>query len=336
MYNHSFWRLHIICIAIVKMFTQRLKKIIFVAWLITGGASLFFFSKRNLFGNYTQWSNYSNLYPANGIGTKELTKWQKSLTQYSEEEKEAGKKLSAAEAGIKEDDPDLTKTIKLGQWIIHCLWKCKTGRPSDSVDHLPPIQILETAKAQKTHVWCGTYGALFLFFCNCHNITCRFIESIGKSDGHVINECYIPELKKWIMVDLTHKIITATDTNGNYLNTVDIKNIYKNDLSKSVNVLYVKDNAEVILSPADSVNTEWKFYLGDESILRYYHLIYTGMVYKNIEKVKRYFFPTAWYEIYSEKERSNLLFFTRSIITVIWLLISIFIVLKYFKIKKKL
>jgi hypothetical protein len=316
------------------MFTKRFNKFILITWLITGAAGLFFFLKRNDFGTYTHWSTYSDLYPANGPDTKELAKWEECKTQYSEEEKEAGKKLSSTEAGIKDDDPALTRTIKLGQWIINSLWKCKTGRPPDSIDRLRPIGILEAAKAQKTPVWCGTYSALFLFFCTCHNITCRYIESIGETDSHVINECYIPELKKWIMVDLTHKIITATDNKGHYLNTVDIKNIYNNNLSRNVNVLYVKDNAETLSAPADSVKTEWKFYLGDESVLRYYHLIYLNMVYKNPEKVKRYFLPTAWYEIYAKQKQSNALFFTRSFITFIWLLMSIFMVLSIIKIKK--
>ncbi|HVT84134.1 MAG TPA: hypothetical protein VHD35_02985 [Chitinophagaceae bacterium] len=316
------------------MFSRRFNKFIWAAWIITGIASAFFFLKRNDFSSYTHWSNYSDLYPAKGPGTKELANWKECRTQYSEEEKEAGKKLSATEAGIKENDPVLTKTIKLGQWIIHSLWQCKTGRPSDSVDRLRPMAILETAKARKTPVWCGTYGALFLFFCTCQNITCRYIESIGKTDSHVINECYIPELRKWIMVDLTHKIITATDNKGNYLNTVDIKNIYNNNLSKNVNVLYVKDSADASWAPADSIKTEWKFYLGGESVLRYYHLIYLTMAYKSAEKAKRYFLPTSWYEVYSEEPESNAWFFTRSFITIFWLLISIFIFLSFFKLKR--
>lgn len=318
------------------MFTRHFNKFILITWLITGSASLFFFLKRNDFGSYTHWSTYNDLYPANVPGAKELAKWEECRTQYSEEEKEAGKKLSSTEAKIKNDDPVLTKVTKLGQWIIHCLWECKVGRPSDSVDRLRPMGILEAAEAQKTNVWCGTYGALFLFFCSCQNITCRYIESIGKTDSHVINECYIPELRKWIMVDLSHKVMTATDNKGNYLNTADIKNIYDNNLSKNVNVFYVKDSAEALSSPADSVKTEWKFYLGGESVLRYYHLIYLPMVYKNVEKAKRYFLPKAWYEVYTEKEQSNMLFFTRSFITVFWLLMSIFMILSFIKIKRSL
>lgn len=317
------------------MFKQRTIKILLTAWLVTGAASLFFFLKRNDFGSYTHWSTYNDLYPAQGINADQAAIWQECRAQYSKEELAVGKKLSETEAGINENDPVLTKTIKLGQWIINSLWNCKTGRPSDSVDRLRPIAILKTAQEEKTKVWCGTYGALFLFFSSCHGITCRYIESIGKTDGHVINESYIPELKKWIMVDLTHKIIAATDSSGNYLNTVDIKNIYRNEQSRNVNILYVKNNASAIVAPADSVNTEWKFYLGDESILRYYHLIYLEKVYKTTEKLKRYFLPDAWYEIYAAEKKSNTLFFTRSFITLIWLLLSIFIFLKFIKPKKQ-
>ncbi len=254
------------------MFKRRFHKPGIIAWFITGLLSLFFFLKRNEFGNYTHWSTYSDLYLQNGIDAKESAKWQECSTQYNIEEKEAGKKLSVAEAGIKDDDPVLTKTIKIGQWLVHSFWKCKTGRPPDSIDKLRPIDIYRAANAQKTPVWCGTYGALFLFFCTCNNITCRYIESIGKTDSHVIDECYIPELRKWIMIDLTHKILTATDQKGNYLNTIDIKNLYRNDLSKTVLVQYVKDNDSTLTAPADSIKTEWKFYLGDETALRYYHL----------------------------------------------------------------
>lgn len=310
-------------------------KFFLAAWFISGIASLFFFFKKNDFGSYTKWSTYNDLYPENGPAVYELEKWQKCRSQYSEEELKEAKKLSSDEAGIKEDDPVFTKTIKLGQWIINNLWECKTGRPPDSIDRLRPLAIWDAAKSNKTPVWCGTYGALFLFFCTSQNITCRYLESIGKTDGHVVDECYIPELKKWVMVDLTHKIIMAKDSKGNYLNAVDIKNIYRNGLSNMVWVYYVKKNDSATWMPADSANTEWKLYLGEESILRYYHLIYLTMAYKNSEKLKRYFLPVAWYEIYTEAPRYNILFFIRSFITLIWLLMSIFIVLKLFKLKRR-
>ena len=317
------------------MFRNRFYIICFGIWIITGACSSFFFIKRNQFGNYTLRSSYDDLYPQGGTDQKELTKWQKSWQQYSSDEKEAGKKLSAIEAGIEENEPVLSKTVKIGEWLIRSFWDCPSGQPVDSVNKLRPIELYKVAKALHSPVWCGTYSSLFLFFCICHNITCRYIESIGGPDHHVVNECYIPELRQWIIIDLTHKILNASDDKGNYLNSGDIIMSYKEDHRRNINVLYMKGISEMTHSTINSIKTEWEQYLGKKNTLRYYYVIDLKMVYTAREKIKRYLFPGGWYEIFPADNNSNTLFYIRSSLLFVWLLISIFIILKFFIFNRK-
>lgn len=316
------------------MYKNRFYIISFSAWFITGALSLFFFLNRNHFGNYTHQSSYNDFYPAGEIDHQSLTKWQKSFQQYSDDEKKTGKELSAREAGIEENEPVLSKTEKLGSWLIKSFWNYPAGQPSDSVDKLRPIELYKASKALQGPVWCGTYGAIFLFFCACHHITCRYIESIGGPDHHVINECYIPELKQWIIVDLTHKILNATDEKGKYLNAGDIINMYKEDHTEKINVFYLKDSLSTSTAMADNIKTEWGQYLTIKNSLLYYYLIDLKTIYSTVQKIKRYLFPESWYEIYSENKNSNSLFFIRSSLLIAWIFISIFIPLKFFIFKR--
>ena len=220
------------------MFKNRFDIVLFSTWFITGALSLIFFLNRNNFGNYIRQPSYQDLYSVNGPDQKSLTKWQQSFQQYNDDEKKSGKYLSSLEANINDDEPVLSKTIKLGSWLVKSFWNCPSGKPLDSLEKLRPLELFKAAKSLQSPVWCGTYSSLFLFFCASHHITCRYIESTGGPDNHVISECYIPELKQWIIVDLTHRIINASDKKGNYLNAADIINMYKEDHTGNINVLY--------------------------------------------------------------------------------------------------
>lgn len=302
------------------MHNNRFYIVCFLLWIIAGAVSLFFFIKREQFGNYFPRSTYKELYPEDRLDAK----WTKSSTQYSEEEKAHGKKLSAMEAGIDENESTLSKTIKIEKWLLKSFWNCPSGVPLDSLNRLRPLQSYKGTAMMHTPVWCGTYGSLFLFFCNCNNITCRYIESSGGPDHHVINECYIPEIKKWILTDLTHKIINTTDEKGNYLNAADIMKMNKENRSKNIIVQYMKDTATTSSVSADSVLTQWSQYLGEKNSLSYYYLIDLKKVYATGQKIKRYLLPESWYEIYGDKKKSNALFFIRSSFALIWILLSIF------------
>ncbi len=304
--------------------------VIISAWILAGGFSIFFFLKRDQFGNYTCYSSYNDLYHSDDASGRSLTKWQRSLQQYSDEEKKAGKKFSAREAGINENEPDFSKSIKIGIWLLRSLWDCPAGKPPDSLEKLRPLELYKEIKVLQSPIWCGTYGALYLFFCSCNEITCRYIESTGGPDNHILNECYIPELKQWIIVDLTHKIIYALDDKGKYLNAGDVINMYKENRTDRINVFYLKDSLKPEKIVVDSIKSEWAQYLSNKNTLWYYYLIDLKMVYTPWKKIMRYLFPVNWYEVYLDKKKSNMLFFIRSSLVLAWLFLSIFIILKFF------
>ncbi len=153
---------------------------------------------------------------------------------------------------------------------------------------------------------------MFGFFCTTAKLLNRYVEVVPgnnsiPADYHEVNEVYLTEIKKWIMIDVTGNILS----------------IYKNHqpVSAAIYLDYMlqkqNDTFSVIRSDSISFHTETllkgKFfpdnYFNQDHFLRYYHTMNLSEAYGSVPKIKRYIFADPWYEMYdSQKQHSNVLF----------------------------
>jgi len=79
---------------------------------------------------------------------------------------------------------------------------------------------------EETLIHCYHFSNIYALFANQANIPTRkvFINSFlkGEKQQHTLAESYIPELNKWIMIDLTHDQQYLKKSPNNILNTLEV------------------------------------------------------------------------------------------------------------------
>ena len=294
----------------------------------------YFFFHRNKIGSYTRVGTYGQLY-AQPYSENDLIKWQKTLSPYSTLEIEEARKISFVEVGVRETDPTVVKIEKIGKWLAGILHECPRGQPDSSLVGISLTELLNVYKQRKTPVWCGTYAPMFALYCAVNGITVRSIETISNNNNanhHALNECFIRETGKWAMTDLTHNILYAKDDQNNLLNTIDVIN-YQHENNKIIPVFAVTSEDSGTYAQ-NGIPTEWKKYLGYDVDLYYYYLTELSKIYSPVQKIKRYVLPVSWYELYTKQPVSNLWFYLRQFLLVIWLIVLIFMIINIPRRKK--
>ena len=98
--------------------------------------------------------------------------------------------------------------------------------PQDYKKELQSLnEILENKKNGKDGL-CSYYARFFMFSCYAFGINCRTI-NWWYPGGHILNEVYIPEFRKWIAVDTLYNSIFL-DENNIPLGSIEL-NHYKHD-----------------------------------------------------------------------------------------------------------
>ncbi|MBK6938143.1 MAG: transglutaminase domain-containing protein [Chitinophagaceae bacterium] len=293
-------------------------------------SNILFFTQRDKTGIYTKYSTYGQLYSDKNNTDQKRKKWNDTYQFTSSAEKDTAVKIAEREAGITPKDPVFEKIVKTGKWLINVLQQCPAGKPTDSLSALPMLQQLPALKERKSPVWCGTYGNLFLFFCKANNIETRLIEIMNPGNHHIVNECYVPELKQWVAVDLTNKFLYCINNKGDLLNTLDIVNAFQ----KKEKVYMAQVSANSVLSTAaDSANMPWNSYLASYPPVYYYKNTNFDKVYTLPEKLKRYAFPVSFFEVYADKQGKNSWFYIRMFC--LWITIPVLFYLFYRIFRKK-
>ena len=141
---------------------------------------------------------------------------------------------------------------------------------------------------------------------------------MNPGDHHVLNECYLPEEHRWIMVDLTNNLIVVRDNKDQAL-----------DLIRFFQTLEAGKPAKAEMVSKDSNRLETveifaragvpHYYLVRQP-LYYYHRVVHEQVYDWREKLRRYVLPVSWYDIYDEEGRSNLPFYIKDLLIGLWLI----------------
>jgi hypothetical protein len=141
-------------------------------------------------------------------------------------------------------------------------------------------------------LWCGNWSNMFAYFAWNRGIITRIVEIYKPGDHHVFNECYVPDLNQWVLVDLTNNIILPRNTQGKYLHGLDYAN-------------------QVVL-PSDYDKT-FTWY--------YYHRYNLDAVYSSESRIKRYLYPDPWFEtlVLDKKTPGNFLFYVKLAVFGLWI-----------------
>lgn len=232
--------------------------------------------------------------------------------------------MATIKAKIAANDSSFQKIVKIGQWIVSDFKNTIKGKPIDSILKLPMLDQYDAITKNQTPIWCGNYANSFLFFCKAFDIETRIVEIFNQGDHHVINECFLPELDKWISIDLTYNYLIFKDDSGKMLNTLDIINIISNNKSLTVNQVYF----DTLVSNKLSGNLlKWEQYLRAKPDIYYYKETNPSTIYAAKEKIKRYILPNSYYVIFSVTRHNNIWFYIRAFF--IYSFISLFLYLIY-------
>jgi hypothetical protein len=118
------------------------------------------------------------------------------------------------------------------------------------------------------------------------------------SPRHSFNEVFIPELKKWVFVDLTSKTIFIKSPSGELLNTIDFYTMHMLKSNQLTTVTFENDSLKEIeyceiepfYSNYFSSNSHFIFYFKDQFLESTYSLN---------SKLMRYFFKKPTFTIFS-------------------------------------
>jgi hypothetical protein len=302
---------------------MRRKNLFLFLFLILSIVNLCIFFYRDHF-RYQTYTNYQSFY-----GPCDETcrnKWESYVDDYPEAEIDEAKKIS--DAVVKGKTSSFDKVLSIGHFLRRRFEK-QLGKPTLELLASSPLSQFKKLNGSDTpQLWCGNFAQMFSYFCWSQGIVSRNIEIMKAGDHHVISECYIPEKKQWIMVDLTNNILAA--------NTIENKDRLANffDFRKDVSQNPDKSfqSMTVWRSMADSiVLTEIK----SLPLYKYYNKIIPAVAYHSMDylqkittanKIRQYLLPVSWYEILSERKGSNSLFYLKLALLVLWV-VSFFVFL---------
>ena len=296
-------------------YSEMFKKKVTVIFIFLTIINIVIFVYRDHF-MYRPFSGYEELYECTDGDCME--KWSLFKNDYPVEEYNLARHISDSVIG---KDPISTqeKILKIGSFV-HNRFKNQMGKPGKELLTATPMnQYNMLCSADSLKLWCGNFAAIFSWFCWSQGIVTRNIEIMNLADHHVLNECFIPGINQWQMTDPTNNMIQLR-------NREKILNLqtFKESLDKNlpVTVTYGSDSLiETLLDPGAShiVN-----YYKPEHPHYYYHRIDNEKAFSTINKVKQYFLPVSWFEIYKRDGVNNQAFYVKQVFILLWL-ISFFV-----------
>ncbi|HEV8287092.1 MAG TPA: transglutaminase domain-containing protein [Chitinophagaceae bacterium] len=284
---------------------------IIVLFCLTTFINLLIFFYRERFA-YHKYGTYSSLY------SSDVSKWKKFIYDYPKQELiEANTILDSL--NIK-DQSTAFKILEIGK-LLYNHFHDQIGQPSAQLLTISPLnQYKVLSSSDSIRLWCGNFASILAFFCWSKGITCRVIEINNPGDHHVLNECYLTETNEWVITDVTNNQLLLLNKNKNrYVNLLNLRDSLPDTL------LSAQVAGDSIISK--SFNTGfYDHYFGDKNPINYYYRVNNIEVYKTSEKIKRYFFPVAWYEEINKTPKGNLPFYIKQLFILLWLICLILLI----------
>lgn len=211
--------------------------------------------------------------------------------------------------------------------LVYTIFLKRHGYPSETFRKVTPFQQFQLLTTQDSgKLWCGNVAQIFAYFCWAESITCRSIEILKPNDHHVVNECYLPEIKKWILVDVPHNLFLVKDSAGSHLDLQTFGSLV--DDGKQFQSYQHVSNKITVQSALKMKDQYFNDYYLTNYQQAYYHTVGGQDIYSVKNKVRRYFLPHSWYKIYRERAYSNTAFYIKQILFFLWL-VSILVLLSF-------
>jgi hypothetical protein len=256
---------------------------------------------------YHKYATPSSLYSTDTL------KWKKLVYDYPKKELADARIMLESLADLK-NKPETAKILEIGK-LLYQRFHDRRGRPLPFTASAPPLgQFKILSASDSMTLWCGDFAAMFVFFCWAEGIPCRFIEIINPGDHHVLNECYLRESKEWVLVDVTTNHLLLFNKNRNrFENLLNVRDALSDSLQS-----FQVDSNEIVTKPF--VRNFYDRYFGNGNPIYYYYRINNFEVYKEGEKIKRYFLPVAWYEELNNAHATNFWFYVKEFFLLMWLI----------------
>ena len=291
-------------------YNMRRKRFLLILFLVFTGINILVFIFRDHF-QYRPISSYRELYQT--CDRECAGKWSRFIDDYPREEFAEAKQIM--DSVLKDSLSGFDKVLLTGSFLYEKFHR-QLGVPSSELPPLSPLQQFKLLSADTSQkLWCGQFAAMYAYFSWTQDIACRYIEMMKAGDRHVLNEVYIPEIGRWVMLDLTHNIMATRNGNGTFLDLLAVRDSATKNAQLTV---YRNDKGGWEKSPVNA--RELPAYYQHQLPLYYHYRINNEAVYGIREKINRYFFPDSWYEIYSIEGGNNQLFQVKRILFALWLL----------------
>ena len=283
--------------------------------------AIFFYRDKS---TYHKYATRSSLYSADTL------KWKKLIYDYPKQELNEAKLVLDSLVDL-ENKSTSSKILEIGKLLYERFHK-QQGRPSSTVARATPLnhfRILNSSTSER--LWCGDFAAMFVFFCWSEGIPCRVVELSNPGNHHVLNECYLPESREWVLADVTTNHLLLFNKNRNsFENLLNLKDALWDSLQS-----FQVEGREIVTR--SFMPGFYEKYFGHENPIYYYYRINNFQISKNSEKIKRYFLPIVWYEEVNKTPMSNFRFYARQFFIVLWFFCLIFLAKQFLatgKIKK--
>ncbi|ANE52431.1 hypothetical protein [Flavisolibacter tropicus] len=278
--------------------------------------------------HYQPYRDHSFLYKECNEDCEALWKTDFKTSHYKEQ---IEAKRSVASWLLDSSNSTLVKANQISKQIYDDFGK-RYGHPKAYLLQLSPFN---QYKALNTNtgdsLWCGIYAGMFSYFAWAQNIITRNIEMKYSDDSHVVSECYIPELKKWIVVDPTFGMLALKNEQGVWLDLQSFRNELRNN--KTIYVLK-SANGKLAFEPLH-LNEHYlnHYYKPTNSTDLYYHHTSLQEAYKPVEKLKRYLLPVSWYYVYDAENKTNIRFGVKLVFIILWVLVIVLLLVTSYTFK---
>jgi len=281
-------------------------------------SGIFLFKEKFAFKPYAE---SSVLYaPASG-------EWNRFFTDFpGEGQAQAKRLLDSLLTGS--DTARRVQIIRISSFLYQEFGK-QLGKPSPVVPYTDPWEMYRFYKADTTRkLWCGHLAMMFNYFCLARGIETRMIEIMKPGDHHVVNECYLPGVQQWALVDITYDQLLVSTESDLPLGLAAVRRMPA--VGKSWRVQMANDSQRIFRPDTGYVQN---YYMtGDPAY--YYSTLNPKVVYRTSEKIRRYFLPESWYRILASAPSSNFLFYLKQGLALAWLLSLFFVVRRIFGSRK--
>jgi hypothetical protein len=292
------------------------KRIYLFLFLLLTFANIAVFILRDQF-TYQPLAGYNALYaPCNESC---FAKWRQYADDYSSELKEAKQITDPVIQGYSQTSD---KVIAIENFLYAKFHK-QMGRPTVGLMESSPLaQFKKLDSSGSIQLWCGNFAHMLSLFCWSQGIVTRNVELQHAADKHLLNECYLPELKLWMMADITNNMLAVTTGNGKFLNVISFKNSLEQ--KPMFNIIQSTGTGSLQTDSLRSIKIPVQYVAADP--VNFYHYTDNYKAYSIAEKIKRYFLPVSWYETYESKSTGNLTFYLKEMLILLWL-VSFFVFL---------